>query len=84
MILCQQSVALTRCHSDKSESDTFNKNASAVVSSAYFGCDVSFPAPLESCFERDISDGSLFMSLFESELDSLDESIFGSPAAPTS
>jgi hypothetical protein len=74
---------LTRCRSNKSESNTFNMTDSAVESSAHFGCDVFFPTPLESCFERHISDGSIFKSLFENELDSLDESIFGSPAALT-
>jgi hypothetical protein len=74
-------VALTSCRSNKSESDTFNENDSAVESSAHFGCDVHFPATSESCFELDIWDDSLFKSLFEGELDSLDESNFGSPAA---
>jgi hypothetical protein len=75
-------IALTCCRSNKSESNTFNKSVSAAESSAHFGCDVQFPTPLDSCcFERDIWDDSLFNSLFESELESLSESSFGSPAA---
>jgi hypothetical protein len=76
-------VSLPGCRSNKSESNTFNKNDSAVESSSHFRRDVQFPAPLESYFERDNSDVRLFRSLFENELDSLDESIFGSPAAST-
>jgi hypothetical protein len=78
-----QAGAFTLCHSDKSESITFNKNDSAVESIAPFECEIFFPVPLESYFKRDISDDNLFKSLFENELESLDEAIFGSPAAPT-
>jgi hypothetical protein len=46
----------------KSES---NKNDPRVEWSARFGCDIQFPAPLDPCFERDISEDSIFMSLFE-------------------
>jgi hypothetical protein len=74
--------AFTRSRSNKSES-TFNKDDSAVESIAQFECDVYFSAPLESCFKRDISDENLFTSLFENELNSVDESIFESSAAPT-
>jgi hypothetical protein len=76
--------AFTRSRSNKSESNTFNKDDSAVESIAQFECDVYFSAPLEeSCFKRDISDDNLFQSLFENELNSVDESVFESPAAPT-
>jgi hypothetical protein len=84
-------VASAHCPSNKNESNrlsktgsnSFNMNDPRVECSAHFGCDVQFPVPLEPCFGRDISDGSLFMSLFEKEVDSLDESIFGSAAAPS-
>jgi hypothetical protein len=78
-----QAGAFTPYDSDKSESITLNKNESAVEYIAPFECEVYFEVPLESYFKRDISDDNLFKSLFENELDSLDESIFGSPAAPT-
>jgi hypothetical protein len=49
VLMCQQQ--------QQKQTNMFKKNDSAVESSAHFGCDVYFPAPLELCFERDFSDG---------------------------